>query len=269
MNKYSNYLSGYVIAMNSDSEVSLGAVNIDAYNSTALKHITDHVMLDHNLNTIAHLPFGPGKGFMVKRWKLRQVLQEVILFSLIIQRIDLLQGINVKWGKQFVRYEEHEDKVVAFFEDGSTAEGDILIGSDGANSRVRRQRTKDIMYHSFLSNIRLFFDDCSYEKLPVAHVVAYATYKPEDMPKLHELSKTTIVRVKGTNGVSMMSSSFTDNGDNVIAWTFNFNHPDLPEDAAEFKKIILEQAGTFCLFHTASGTYIYIFFSRKYQPRSR
>eukprot|EP00026_Physarum_polycephalum_P016964 Phypoly_transcript_18027.p1 GENE.Phypoly_transcript_18027~~Phypoly_transcript_18027.p1 ORF type:complete len:112 (+),score=20.18 Phypoly_transcript_18027:373-708(+) len=110
--------------MNSDAEDSLKAIGIDAYNSTGLKHITD---MDHDLNTIAHLPFGPRKGFMVKRWKLRE-------------------GVEVKWGKQFVRYEEHEDRVVAFFEDGTSAEGDVLIGADGTNSRVRRQRTKDLAY---------------------------------------------------------------------------------------------------------------------------
>jgi 2-polyprenyl-6-methoxyphenol hydroxylase-like FAD-dependent oxidoreductase len=46
----------------------------------------------------------------------------------------------VRWGKEFVKY-EHIDggRVRAHFVDGSVAEGDVLIGADGANSRVRRQ----------------------------------------------------------------------------------------------------------------------------------
>jgi hypothetical protein len=48
----------------------------------------------------------------------------------------------------------------------------------------------------------------------VAHVVAYATYHPEDLPRLHEILKNSILRVKGKNGVSMMGTSFTDDGAN-------------------------------------------------------
>ena len=45
----------------------------------------------------------------------------------------------MQFGKTFVRYETHGDRVVAFFEDGSSAEGDVLVAADGGGSRVRRQ----------------------------------------------------------------------------------------------------------------------------------
>jgi 2-polyprenyl-6-methoxyphenol hydroxylase-like FAD-dependent oxidoreductase len=55
----------------------------------------------------------------------------------------LLEGLNevVRFGKTFVRFEEGSkgDAVVAHFDDGSLASGDILVGADGASSRVRRQ----------------------------------------------------------------------------------------------------------------------------------
>lgn len=62
--------------------------------------------------------------------------------SRITLRQVLLSGLSdvLHHQKTFDRYEERADgKVVAYFTDGSTAVGDVLVGADGANSRVRRQ----------------------------------------------------------------------------------------------------------------------------------
>jgi 2-polyprenyl-6-methoxyphenol hydroxylase-like FAD-dependent oxidoreductase len=46
----------------------------------------------------------------------------------------------VHWGRFFERYQrEPNGRVTAVFSDGSTASGDLLVGADGSNSRVRRQ----------------------------------------------------------------------------------------------------------------------------------
>ena len=55
----------------------------------------------------------------------------------------LLTGLHddVYFGKKFISYEDNPDgSVTARFEDGTGATGDVLIGADGAGSRVRKQR---------------------------------------------------------------------------------------------------------------------------------
>jgi len=62
--------------------------------------------------------------------------------SRITLRQVLLSGLEdtVHFGKTFVRYEESPlGRIVTHFEDGSMAEGDVLVAADGGGSRVRRQ----------------------------------------------------------------------------------------------------------------------------------
>ncbi|MFG2050663.1 FAD-dependent oxidoreductase [Micromonospora sp. NPDC048935] len=47
------------------------------------------------------------------------------------------QGVPVEYGKRFVDLKETADGVRVFFEDGGSADGDVVIGADGVWSRVR------------------------------------------------------------------------------------------------------------------------------------
>ncbi|CAH0147883.1 FAD-dependent urate hydroxylase [Pedobacter sp. Bi27] len=48
-------------------------------------------------------------------------------------------GIKIGYDKKFVRYDETNDQVTAYFADGTMATGDIMIGCDGMFSEVRNQ----------------------------------------------------------------------------------------------------------------------------------
>ena len=47
----------------------------------------------------------------------------------------LMTNVEVKWDKTFTHFEQTQNCVEAFFEDGSSARGDVLVGADGVGSR--------------------------------------------------------------------------------------------------------------------------------------
>jgi salicylate hydroxylase len=56
-----------------------------------------------------------------------------------LRQVLLAELDNVHFGKTFERYKEHDGRIVAYFEDGTSAEGDVLVAADGGGSRVRQQ----------------------------------------------------------------------------------------------------------------------------------
>lgn len=73
----------------------------------------------------------PRKGERAPTTVDRTVLREVFLKG--------LGDENVEYGKSLERYEESDSGVRAFFADGTSAEGALIVGADGAHSHVRRQ----------------------------------------------------------------------------------------------------------------------------------
>lgn len=65
------------------------------------------------------------------------------------------RGIEVRYGKRFVAYEQTGGGVTARFEDGSVAEGDILIGADGIHSPVRRLMSPEAPEPSYVGLVNL------------------------------------------------------------------------------------------------------------------
>ncbi len=49
----------------------------------------------------------------------------------------LQEGVDIKWNKRLVMFEDNGNQVTAHFEDGLCATGDLLVGCDGGGSIVR------------------------------------------------------------------------------------------------------------------------------------
>ncbi|MEV4639433.1 FAD-dependent monooxygenase [Actinoplanes sp. NPDC049548] len=47
------------------------------------------------------------------------------------------EGVQIRYGKRLTGYTDRGDSVAATFADGTTAEGDVLVGADGIRSTVR------------------------------------------------------------------------------------------------------------------------------------
>lgn len=47
----------------------------------------------------------------------------------------LESGLDIQWGKTYERHEVVDDVVTVYFKDGTSAQGDILVGCDGVDSK--------------------------------------------------------------------------------------------------------------------------------------
>jgi 2-polyprenyl-6-methoxyphenol hydroxylase-like FAD-dependent oxidoreductase len=125
-------------------------IHIDTQGSTAL-----HECLPQHLWDLFRSTGGDfSQGFSVVTQQLHELLnlrriggrEDTIARHRSISRITLrrilLAGLehDVHFNKRFLRYEETSDGAIrAHFEDGSSAQADLLVAADGVNSLVRKQ----------------------------------------------------------------------------------------------------------------------------------
>ncbi|KAK2038393.1 FAD binding domain-containing protein [Colletotrichum somersetense] len=80
--------------------------------------------------------------------------------------------VDIQWEKSFTKYEEKQDSVDVFFEDGSSVTGRILVACDGGPSRVRRQ---------------LFPDQHERHRIPVRLLGLKVSLSPDQMAPIQKL----------------------------------------------------------------------------------
>jgi 2-polyprenyl-6-methoxyphenol hydroxylase-like FAD-dependent oxidoreductase len=105
----------------------------EIFDSTGGDFSRGFTMLNEKLEVLMNFQQPASMNDLVARHRSvsRMSLRQILLAGL---------GDAVHFDKRFERYERRADgRIVAFFEDGSTAEGDVLVAADGVNSRVRQQ----------------------------------------------------------------------------------------------------------------------------------
>lgn len=85
-----------------------------------------------------------GDGFILANEKMEpfftipQGQDAAVQFLRSEMRSHLLAGIDVRWNKRLINFEDNGDQVIAHFEDGTYVSCDLLVGCDGAGSIVRK-----------------------------------------------------------------------------------------------------------------------------------
>ncbi|MGW6448666.1 FAD-dependent oxidoreductase [Lentzea sp. NPDC055074] len=121
-------LQGYRVHINPHGAAALReclpAANWQRFEQSAGSSENGFGFLTEQLTPLLVLDPDEEKHYSASRITLRQVL---------------LDGLDVKFGKRFERYEHNGDGITLHFEDGTTVECDVLVGADGIRSRVRGQ----------------------------------------------------------------------------------------------------------------------------------
>ena len=210
------------------------------------------LMVDSKLQLLMSIkddPSNPNGSIVgvVNRWGLRDAL---------------VAGVSVEYGKMFERYEETETNVVAYFKDGTQATGDMLVGADGAKSRVRSQRCPDMKLEEVAVQV-------------VAASVAATPALKAKMPRLVDLLQGShFVRGMGAKGSCLMLMEFEGtSGQEMFFWAYSFPlhvAPNLPTDAEALKpvrdQLLLWVFDAVFVFDTIQ---VYIYAVREFQTAAK
>jgi 2-polyprenyl-6-methoxyphenol hydroxylase-like FAD-dependent oxidoreductase len=121
---------GYQIGLNEDGLACLSKLDLPGFNELVQENpLSGFMMTDHNLDALVRFPIQDitklkdqkSKMSLVNRFRLRDILAS---------------GLDIRWDKRFVAYEEKDDCVIAHFEDGTSETASLLVGADGVQSKV-------------------------------------------------------------------------------------------------------------------------------------
>jgi len=193
------------------------------------------LMCDEQLNHLMAFPVDVAKqddplesSRSVSRITLRQVL---------LAELDEI----VQFDKCYSHYQENPDgSVTAFFEDGTSATGDLLVAADGGNSRVRQQFLPQAS-HAETGTVAIMGKvplTPEVHSLLVAHQLDWATIVlgPKGrgfFSAVHDLSGKTSERTQGTIGANEEAlleeaSTLFENTNDYYFWAFLTRQKNYP-----------------------------------------
>lgn len=145
-----------------------------------------------------------GQSFAVDRTMLRNVLL-------------LGQEDHIKFGKVFTHYEMTETGVTAYFTDGTSEQGTLLVGVDGTASRVRKQLLPNLRYVDTGSRV-------IYGKTPLTEELI-ARFHPEAMKGtsvIQDKHPLTLFMepIRFLDDAAKVSNGKLSNIDDYIYWVF-------------------------------------------------
>lgn len=199
---------GYRISIRSLGICALNALllpeKMSRLSLAKVKDVGDGFTLaNENMEPIFSIPIGQDAAHQFLRSGLRNLLSE---------------GINIQWGKSLIKFEDNGNQVIAYFEDGSSVVGDLLVGCDGGGSIVRELLPS--IYRDKLGSVPKVVD--SNRIVLGGHID-----RTPEWEKLLPLNKKGIVRFQGeySHCIGVCFSERADRSPTVF-WAFSQERED-------------------------------------------
>ncbi|ORX99792.1 FAD/NAD(P)-binding domain-containing protein [Basidiobolus meristosporus CBS 931.73] len=194
---------GWHLGINEWGLESLKEAQIDGLDSILEKNlVTGFIVYDEYLNELLRIG-GPARDNELPKHA-TAIIHRTLLHN------QLEKGLEIVYNKKFVKYEEHEDRVEVFFEDGTNVSADLLVGADGCWSLVRTQLAPGIVYSSVgVSNF--------------GAVINAPTQ--EEIPTLYKALSFAMLRTSSPTGYSVLMGICQDEGDEKHMF-FGLSWPD-------------------------------------------
>ncbi|KAI8069342.1 hypothetical protein BC940DRAFT_332257 [Gongronella butleri] len=186
--KSPEHQQGWHLGINQNGLAAMKEAQIENLaEATRSNMVTGFVVLDEKLNELLRMG-GPAQAATAANgedsaWAIA-ILHRRTLHRLLAQKVDIV------YNKRFTRYEEKDDGIDVFFEDGSKITADIAIGADGCWSQVRKQLCPSIRYEGVgVSQFGIMFD----------------APDPKEIPHLMTWLPFAMVRSSSPNGYSILT----------------------------------------------------------------